>query len=125
MLWVAIGLLVIMALFHTLIGERYILQPVKNQAQLPKLWGSEQATFRTIQATWQLVSVLWLGLAATLTAIQLAPENAIRITLFVFAGVFGVLAIVPLVWDAGKHKTWIVFGLITASLLAGALTLPA
>jgi uncharacterized Tic20 family protein len=123
MLWIAITLLTLMAAFHTIIGERFVLQPIKKTAQLPKMWGSEQATFRTLQATWHLVSALWLGIAGVLIAIELEPENATRLTLFIFAGIFAALAIVPLIWNAGKHQTWIAFGLIAASLLAGAAML--
>ena len=120
MLMAAAVLLVLLAIFHSVIGERLILQPVNKADNLPKIWNSRQATFRTIQATWHLVSILWLGIAAQLLMMQLNPAQAATSFLIVFGVIFGALAIMPLVWNAGKHKTWIPFGIICA-LLLGAL----
>ncbi|MEO1243312.1 MAG: hypothetical protein AAFX54_15495 [Pseudomonadota bacterium] len=117
MLIVAAVLLILLAVFHSLVGERLILQPINRADNLPKIWNSRQATFRTIQATWHLVSILWLGAAAQLLTMQLYPALAMKSFLAVFGVIFGVLAVVPLVWNVGKHKTWIPFGLICALLL--------
>ena len=117
MLWIPIALLLMMSVFHSIIGERYILQPVKAKATLPPMWGSSEATFRTIQATWHLVSALWFGLAAYLVVLEMFSEWSGRGFLIIFGVIFGILAIVPLVWDAGKHKTWIVFGIVSGVLL--------
>ena len=122
MLIAAAVLLICLAGFHTIIGERFVLGPIKRADNLPKMWGSRQATFRTIQATWHLVSVLWLGLAAQLFTLQLAPEVSATSFLIVFGVIFGVLAIVPLVWNAGKHKTWLPFGAIAALLIGSLFT---
>ncbi|MHA7871157.1 MAG: hypothetical protein ACX939_02285 [Hyphococcus sp.] len=121
MLIAAAGLLIVLAGFHTVVGERVILQPVRKADNLPKMWNSRQATFRTIQATWHLVSVLWLGVAACLMAIQFFPALTNMSFLLIFGAIFGALAVVPLVWNAGKHKTWIPFGLICVLLLGEAL----
>ena len=91
MLILAAVLRIVMSVFHTVVGERFVLGPIKQVDNLPTMWGSSLYTFRTIQATWHLVSAL-----------------------------FAVLAIVPLVWDSGKHKSYIPFGLISAALLASA-----
>ncbi len=117
----AAALLVLMSVFHSAVGERLILTPIRQADNLPKIWNSRQATFRTIQATWHLVSVLWLGLAAYLLALEFAPAQAAWLSLIIFGAIFGVLAIVPLVWESGKHKSWIPFGLISALLFAKAL----
>lgn len=120
MLWIVVALLILMAAFHSIIGECLILTPVRQKAILPKIWGSEQAMFRTIQATWHLVSILWLGLSATLVTTILYPAYTAKGILYIFGSIFAVLTIVPLVWDAGKHKTWIVFGIIAGILLISA-----
>jgi len=109
-------LLIFMTLFHTILGEKYVLGPIKTSNTLPKLWGSKETTFRTIQATWHLVSALWFGLAATLLAIQFFPALSIRLFLVIFGFLFAVLSIVPFVMKAGEHRTWIIFGTISALL---------
>lgn len=118
MLIAAAFLLALMAVFHTLVGEKFVLQPINANNNLPKMWDSRTFTFRTIQATWHLVSVLWLGLAGYLIALELAPMHAGDYALIIFGVIFGGLAIVPLVWESGKHKSWIPFGLISILLFA-------
>ena len=121
MLIAAAVLLIIMSVFHTVIGERTILQPIKQADSLPPIWDSRLYTFRTLQATWHLVSALWLGLAVYFLALSIAPDQAVQISLVTFGVLFGGLAIVPLVWDSGKHKSYIPFGLISVALFATAL----
>jgi len=120
MLILAAVLLIVMSVFHTVVGERFVLGPIKQVDNLPTMWGSSLYTFRTIQATWHLVSALWLGLASYLLAIVFAPERAVQVSLITFGALFAGLAIVPLVWDSGKHRSYIPFGLISAALLASA-----
>ncbi len=110
-----------MSVFHSLVGERAILRPIKQADNLPPMWGERLYTFRTIQATWHLVSALWLGLAVYLLAITFVPGSAVQVSLIVFGFLFAGLAIVPLIWDSGKHKSYIPFGLISAALLASGL----
>ena len=116
-------LLFLMSGFHSIVGERLILQPINKADNLPKIWGSRQATFRTIEASWHLVSILWVGLAIHLLTIQFYPQYTPKSFLIIFGVIFGILAIVPLVWNAGKHKSWLVFGLICAGY-DGDITLP-
>ena len=120
MLFIVAALLLLISVFHSLVGERVILQRIKEADNLPKLWNSRQATFRTIQATWHLVTALWLGLAAQLVVMALRPDWAYQSLLIIFGLLFAVLTIVPLVWESGKHKSWIIFGSIAGLLLAKA-----
>ena len=121
MLVAAAILLIVMSLFHSVVGERAILQPIKRADTLPPIWGSRLYTFRTIQATWHLVSALWLGLAIYFLALSLAPKEATRVSLLSFGVIFAILTIAPLVWDSGKHRSYIPFGLISAALFASVL----
>ncbi|MEM0929774.1 MAG: hypothetical protein AAGI89_10845 [Pseudomonadota bacterium] len=113
---VVAGLLLLMSLFHSIIGERFVLGPLKRTENLPAMWGSQQIFFVTIQATWHLVSALWLGIAVTLVAFHIYPGMTAQAFLLVFAVLFGGLAVVPFLTGATKHKTWIVFGLIAVLL---------
>lgn len=118
MLIIVALLLALMAIFHTVVGEKYILQPIKAADNLPKMWDSRKYTFRTIQATWHLVSILWLGLAGYLIGLEFAPARSDDFALVIFGTIFGGLAIVPLVWESGNHKSWIPFGLISVLLFS-------
>lgn len=109
MLIIVVILLVLLSLFHSILGERLILQPINKADNLPKIWGSHQATFRTIQATWHLVSILWLGLASHVLAIHFYPEYVTKNFLITFGAIFAALTILPFIWSAGKHKSWIAF----------------
>lgn len=120
MLTIVAILLILLSAFHSILGERLILQPITEANTVPKIWGSRQATFRTIQATWHLVSVLWLGIAAYVLTMQFYPQYIAKSFLIIFGIIFGALTIVPLVWSSGKHKSWVVFGLICILLLGKA-----
>jgi len=123
MLIIVAILLISLSAFHSILGERLILQPIHKADNLPKIWGNRQATFRTIQATWHLVSILWLGLASHLLVINFYPEHETKSFLITFGVMFGFLTILPLVWSAGKHKSWIAFGMISILLLIKAFNI--
>ncbi len=116
------GLLVLMSVFHSIIGERFVLRPLKRSETLPTLWNSQHMMFVTIQATWHLVSVLWLGIAVCLVVFYKEPGMAAQAFLGIFALLFAGLALVPFLTKATKHKTWIVFLLIAVLLGWSALT---
>ncbi len=65
-LLIAAALLVAIAAAHSLLGERYILMRLFRRGPLPKLFGSDWFTRRTLRFAWHLTSVAWLGFAALL-----------------------------------------------------------
>lgn len=117
MLIIVAALLIILCLFHSILGEKIILQRVKRVEDLPKIWGSQTATFRTIQVTWHLVSALWFGLALYLVAMTVYPDYLAVSFLLIFGVIFAGLTALPFIFASGKHKSWIAFGLIAAILL--------
>ncbi|MEM6912367.1 MAG: hypothetical protein AAF511_00160 [Pseudomonadota bacterium] len=119
---VVAGLLVFMSFFHTFIGERYILGPLKRTDNLPEIMNSQRLFFVTIQATWHLVSVLWLGVAAQLMSLYFYPDMAGRSFLIIFAVLFSGLAVTPFLINATQYKTWIAFALIGGLFTWSALT---
>jgi hypothetical protein len=54
------------AVAHSYLGERYILVRLFKRQDLPKLFGSDWFTKRTLRFAWHITSVAWLGLAAPL-----------------------------------------------------------
>ncbi|WP_448564000.1 hypothetical protein [Thalassotalea ganghwensis] len=116
--YVAAFLLIALAVIHTYLGERYILTRLFRRDNLPKLFGSDDFTKRTLRFAWHLTSIAWIGFAVIV--IQLAqPEvdktsvgHVIMITFFVHF-------IIALCGSSAKHYAWIAFLLVSALIGAG------
>lgn len=106
MLALAAALSVGIAMTHSYLGERYILIRLFRRADLPKLFGSDQFTKRTIRFAWHITSVAWIALAATLF---IDPRVAVSVG-------FGVSAVVTAIGSRGRHYAWVVF--LAIALLA-------
>ena len=98
----AAALAVGIAIAHSYLGERYILMRLFRRADLPKLFGTDWFTKRTLRFAWHLTSVAWIGLVATLFV---EPRVAV-------SAAFGVSALASLVGARGRHYSWIVFAAI-------------
>ena len=107
MLLLAAFLVLLIALAHSYLGERYILVRLFRRP-LPKLFGSDDFTKRTLRFAWHITSIAWLGFAYLLlqaNAGQLSRANA----LLVISATFAITALVALVGGRGKHWSWPVF----------------
>jgi hypothetical protein len=106
---VAAALLALLAVAHSYLGERYILMRLFRRGGLPKLFGGEDFTRRTLRFVWHLTSIAWLGLAAVLLAVA-APgdlsEGTLRRIVAVTAGLSSIGA---LVGSRGRHLSWLFF----------------
>jgi len=120
---VAASLAVLIGVAHSYLGERYILQRLFRR-ELPKLFGSDWFTKRTLRFAWHLTSVAWWGFAALLFMLPpVGGEGARQTVLWVVVGVFGVSAVAALVGSRGRHLSWVVFlaiALLAASAAYGA-----
>ncbi|HVM45186.1 MAG TPA: hypothetical protein VM582_04565 [Candidatus Thermoplasmatota archaeon] len=92
------------AVAHSYLGERYILVRLFRRPDLPKLFGSDWFTKRTLRFAWHITSIAWLGLAA---ALFVEPRIAV-------SAAFAASALVSLVGARGRHYSWAVFGAIAA-----------
>lgn len=101
-LLVAAALACVLAAGHSYLGERYILVCLFRRADLPKLFGSDLFTRRTLRFAWHLTSVAWIGLAATLFV---EPRVAVALTM-------GASSLAALAGSRGRHLSWIVFAAI-------------
>ncbi|HET6404241.1 MAG TPA: hypothetical protein VFH78_06300 [Candidatus Thermoplasmatota archaeon] len=104
LLALAAFLIASISLAHSYLGERYILIRLFRRPDLPKLFGSDRFTKRTLRFAWHITSVAWLGLAA---ALFWEPRVAV-------SAAFAVSAVVSLAGARGRHYSWIVFGAIAA-----------
>lgn len=105
---------------HSYLGERYILTRLFRRDNLPKLFGSDWFTKRTLRFAWHLTTVGWLGFAAILLGYAGLFEPSRRNVLIVIAAVFGASALLAAVPSRGKHLAWVVFSAI--AILAAVAT---
>ncbi|MCP2638275.1 hypothetical protein K0817_017105 [Microbacterium sp. HD4P20] len=116
-LFIAATLLVALGLFHSILGERYIIRRLLRRDDLPKLFGGPEFTAGTIRFAWHITTLLAFGVAAVLVlaaldADQRAIVAAIGITCLA-------CAVLPIIFTRGRHLSWAIF------LVAGALCLVA
>ncbi len=105
-LLLAIVLLVLVGVAHSYLGERYILIRLFRRP-LPKLFGGDAFTRKTLRFAWHLTTVAWWGLAALIWILGRSEEGAAG--LWVIAGVFAMHGLVALVASRGRHLSWIPF----------------
>ena len=114
---VAVVLTIAVGAAHSYLGERYILIRLFRRPDLPRLFGSDVFTKRTLRFAWHLTTVAWLGFAATLWILGRGSANAgIRVVSIVFL----LSALLTFVGSRGRHLAWIVFLAISATSWIGA-----
>jgi len=111
MLILAAVLTITIGVIHSVLGERYILIRLFRQP-LPKLFGSDTFTRKTLRFAWHITTIAWFGFAALLILLHLerATPSAMLIAI---ASTFAVTGLVALLASRGKHLSWIVFGAIS------------
>ncbi|WMN59588.1 hypothetical protein NI389_15630 [Pseudoalteromonas xiamenensis] len=114
-LYISAVLLLVIAFVHSFLGERYILTRLFKR-DLPKLFGSDDFTKRTLRFAWHITSIAWLGFAAIL-ALLATPGTEKASLIYVIAATFIVHGLVALLGSRGKHVSWVVFLAISVSAL--------
>lgn len=107
---VASGVSIIgLGLAHTWLGERYIVARLLRRDNLPKLFGADAFTKRTLRYAWHLTTLLaWTVGGLLLWAATAPAETEVRApVLFVAAGL-AASAAWGLVATRGRHLSWIV-----------------
>ncbi len=115
--WLALAgvLAVTTAVAHSWLGERYILVRLFRRGGVPKLFGGEWFTRRTLRFAWHLTSVAWTGFAALLFALAAAEPSELRVlSLRVVAATFLLHAVIAAAASRGRHLAWPVFLAIAA-----------
>lgn len=106
MLHTAATLIALLALVHSVLGERAIIIRLLRRDDLPKLFGSDTFTKQTLRYIWHLVTVLALGMAWLLVQIaDGAPPTAVVRTL---AGTLFASAALAVVVTRGRHLSWVI-----------------
>ena len=110
----AAALLVALGIAHSTLGERYILVRLFRH-ELPRLFGSDWFTRRTLRFAWHLTSVAWIGLAVALVQLGgVDPLASRRWALLAIAGTFLVSGVVAAAASKGRHLSWIAFLAVAA-----------
>ena len=108
-LLVAAGLLTLTAMAHSVLGERYILIRLFRRDSLPRLFGSDRFTRRTLRFAWHLTSVAWLGFAVLLVFLARETAPSSYVLLKVVSATFLLTALITALASRGKHLAWPVF----------------
>ena len=120
-LLVAAVLLLLLGLAHSYLGERYILIRLFRRENLPRLFGSDEFTRRTLRFAWHLTTVVWVGVAALL--VRLAGVGGAGVARgdvgSIIAGTAAASALVTVVGSRGRHPAWVVFVLVALLAWAG------
>lgn len=114
-LLIAAVLLVAVALAHSYLGERYILIRLFRRDDLPRLFGSDRFTKRTLRFAWHITSVAWIGFAGVLGALA-TQEASWSWALVAIAVTFLLTSLVIAIASKGRHLAWPVF--LAVALLA-------
>lgn len=104
------------AVAHSWLGERYILIRLFRRSDLPRLFGSDWFTRRTLRFAWHVTSLAWLGFAALLASLAGGAQPTRAGVLQTAAATFGATAAVALVGSRGRHLSWVAF--LAIALLA-------
>lgn len=119
MLYVAAGLLVVLALAHSWLGERYLLMRLFRRSEhLPPLLGGTDFTKNTLRFIWHLVSLMAFGFALVLMHVAAhadAPAMARLVGVMLLAS-----GMMPLAFTRGRHLSWVVLFAAGALCLAWA-----
>lgn len=102
----AVGSLTILAVTHSVLGERLLIGPLVASQAFPKLPLPTRFAQRTLRFAWHLTSLSWLGLAWALMV-----EVGVR---WPVAAVLASSGVIAHLFSKGHHFAWAVF-------LAGAL----
>ena len=108
-LLVAAAVLALTAIAHSVLGERYILIRLFRRDNLPRLFGSDWFTRRTLRFAWHVTSVAWLGFAALLVVLASGDTRGGETVLKVVAVTFLVTAAIAGLASRGRHLSWPVF----------------
>jgi len=121
MLFLAIVLTVAIGIAHSYLGEKYILIRLFRQP-LPKLFGSDDFTKRTLRFAWHITTIAWFGFATILLQLYLGyfSKSALLIAI---GSTFTISSLVALFASGGKHYSWVVFIAISTICYVSASTI--
>lgn len=112
-------LTIVIGIVHSWLGERFIIRRLLRRTDLPKLFGDDTFTRRTLRFAWHLTTAAWFGLAAILVTLSgvIAGVRVSDGVVFAIAQTFIASAALALILTRGRHLSWVVFSIIAALCL--------
>ena len=102
-------------LVHSWLGEKYILGRLFRSRELPRLFGSDWFTRRTLRFAWHLTTIAWWGFGSILLVYAASDTGDARGTILVTISLtFLFSAIVTAGFTRGRHLAWFAFLVIAA-----------
>ena len=103
-----------LAVTHSWLGEKWIIQPVLAMENMPALFGSRRGMKKILRFAWHLTSVLFLCMGAVLLHYSVGEPD--KRVLFIITVTYLISAVMTLIVSRGRHYAWVVF------LIIGVLT---
>lgn len=114
-------LLLALGTAHSWLGEKFILIPLFRRGKLPRLFGGEEFTRRTLRFAWHLTTAAWWGIAALFLVLSGArPDASLGAISRVIAVTFLASAVISFVVARGRHLSWAVFLAVALLVWVGA-----
>ncbi len=111
-------ILILTALAHSILGERFVLRRLFRRPDLPVLFGDGRFVAQTLRFVWHLLSIAWVGLAALLVAVvkDASTSDVIRLISITTA----CSALIAALLSRGRHLSWTAFAVVSiATWMAG------
>jgi hypothetical protein len=109
MLILAASLCFLIGLAHSTLGERYILTRLFRSDSLPKLFGDDWFTRRTLRFAWHITTLMGWGFGVLLLLVA-QPAIELRSGLLITVAVtFAACGLLALGFTRGRHLSWLVF----------------
>ena len=96
-----------LAVTHSWLGERMILQPILGLQELPKLSGSRRGMQKIVRFAWHLTSLYFLAMAAILFYFSSNVREPAVIKIVSITNILS--ALITIAVSRGRHYAWIVF----------------
>lgn len=114
-------LTILLALAHSYLGEKLLLQRLFSRCELPKLLGSRDFARRTLRFAWHLTTLLMVSIGTVAIAVGTQTQTAqASLILKIFAVMFVGCSLLSLIGARGRHFSWYVFAVIGVLLWIGA-----
>jgi hypothetical protein len=96
-----------LAVGHSWLGERLILQPILGLDDLPKLSGSRHGMRKIVRFAWHITSVYFVAVAAILFYFSRTAADPTVIKIVSITNIIS--AVITIVVSRGRHYAWVVF----------------
>ena len=108
----AAGLITVMGLGHSVMGEQKLIGPLMKLPGLPAPRGSVEQTRRILRLSWHSMTLMWWGMGAVLLHSHFAPSGASLTFFWMVLIVFSLSGAAVLGFTRGGHTSWVYFFLV-------------